>query len=157
MCFYISKGLLADIAVGFRTWISPPLSSPGTPPRASPDVSRSRSDSDATSSGLRKLPCPPSPPSNQLLKLDQVSLPNAGQSAKERRAELKRLGLPFHSDDEEEAEAEELRLSKWVKRRSMEGDSVVRMDVPLLDEHGSIAQLSFRSGFHPASNSITSQ
>ena len=82
-----------------------------------------------------------------------MSLPNAGQSAKERRAVLKRLGLPFHSDNEEEAEEEELRLSRWVKRRSTE----VRMDVPLLDEHGSVAQISFQSGFHPVSNFIASQ
>ena len=137
-------------------FLSPPLSSPGTPPRASPDEPRFRY-SDATNCGRRKLPCPPSPPSNQLVKLDQVSLPNAGQSAKERRAELKRLGLPFHSDNEEEEEAEELRLSRWVKRRSTEGNSVARMEVPLLDEHGSVAQISFKSGFHSVSNSIASQ
>ena len=137
-------------------FLSPPLSSPATPPRASPDESGLRY-SDATNCGRRKLPCPPSPPSNQLVKLDQVSLPNAGQSAKERRAELKRLGLPFHSDNEEEEEAEELRLSRWVKRRSTEGNSVARMDVPLLDEHGSVAQISFKSGFHSVSNSIASQ
>ena len=71
---------------------------------------------------------------------------------------LKRLGLPYHSDDEEE---EELRLSKWTKRMateekvkmSSEENPVVRMEVPLLDERGSVAQISF----HPVSNSITSQ
>ena len=81
---------------------------------------------------------------------------------------LKRLGLPYHSDDEEEED--ELRLSKWAKRMATEEkekrmameekvemgskeNSVVRMKVPLLDERGSVAQISF----HPVSNSITSQ
>ena len=144
--------------------ISPPLSSPDeTPPCARPDKSQSRY-SDATNSpqacGWQNLPCPPSPPSNQLVKLDQVSLPNAGQSAKERRTELKRLGLPFHSDDEdndeEEEEEELMRVSKWSKRRSTEGNSVVRMEVPLLDQHGSIAQISFKSDSFPIYNSIGS-
>ena len=70
----------------------------------------------------------------------------AGQSAKKRRAELKRLGLPYHSDDDEEEEEELMRVkrSKVSERRSMEGNPLVRMEVPLLDQ-GSVAQLCFRS------------
>ena len=139
--------------------ISPPLPSPDTPPCGSPDKPPFQ-HSDATNppeaDRWRNLPCPPSPPSNRLVKLSQVSLPNAGQSAKERRAELKRLGLPYHSDDsEEEKEEEELvRASKWSKRRSTEGNSVVRMEVPLLDQQRSVAQISFKN--FPVSDSITS-
>ena len=61
-------------------------------------------------------------------------------------------------DDEEEEEEEEelMRVSKLSKRRSTEGNSVVRMEVPLLDQHGSIAQISFESESFPIYNSIGS-
>ena len=132
--------------------LSPPLSSPETPPHASTNKSPFRYSADTPKAkslqeGKRQMAnLPPSPPSNQLLKLSQVSLPLAGQSAKKRRAELKRLGLPYHSDDDEEEEEELMRVkrSKVSERRSMERNPLVRMEVPLLDQ-GSVAQLCFRS------------
>lgn len=63
---------------------------------------------------------PSSPPSNQLLKLSQVSLPLAGQSAKERRADLNRLGLPYHSDDDEEGEEVLMRMSRQTLQEEEE-------------------------------------
>ena len=63
---------------------------------------------------------PSSPPSNQFLKLSQVSLPLAGQSAKERRADLNRLGLPYHSDDDEEGEEVLMRMSRQTLQEEEE-------------------------------------
>ena len=81
--------------------LSPPLSIPTTSPDTSFDIS--------SSNALSPKVCTSSstPSTNRLLKLSEVSLPLAKQSARQRRAELKKLGLPYHSDDDEEEEEEE--------------------------------------------------
>ena len=84
--------------------LSPPLSIPTT----SPDTSFEVSPSNALCTSSSSLPCPSTPSStNRLLKLSEVSLPLAKQSARQRRAELKKLGLPYHSDEDEEEEEKE--------------------------------------------------
>ena len=87
--------------------LSPPLSIPTTSPDTSFDISSSNALSPKVCTSSSSLPCPSTPSTNRLLKLSEVSLPLAKQSARQRRAELKKLGLPYHSDDDDDNEEEE--------------------------------------------------
>ena len=91
--------------------LSPPLSIPTTSPDISFDISHSNALSPKVCTSSSSLPCPSTPSTNRLLKLSEVSLPLAKQSARQRRAELKKLGLPYHSDDDDEEEEEKERFS----------------------------------------------